>query len=382
MDQPREDRPTVLSFYLGNRDPLVPADPDSPDLSVFADSIRVRISSFPDKGSLRFVQDNSKTAGRKHQQVFERSCQEVSMVFQEAFGGLVAWDLFLGGMGAGAYFFSGLAAWLGAKDRALTRAGVFLGVPLVALGTLLLLADLGRPDRFLMVFMRPSSSMLSIGAIIISLFMMVGFAHMAFLLVPGLKDRLTARLELAIRAAGMFLALATAVYTGLLLGMVLPIPFWNTPVLPVLFLLSALLTGAGLLVLTTALYRRVRREPEDPGIRKSSNLMTRSVMILIGTQLLVFLLLFAIMFNSQPAARESASFLLTGGYASIFWIGVVVIGLLAPLAVAGAMVPRERTISLASMSNVGMLSGVCILAGGLLLRYAVLAAGVTAPLIQ
>jgi formate-dependent nitrite reductase membrane component NrfD len=105
-------------------------------------------------------------------------------------------------------------------------------------------------------------------------------------------------------------------------------------------------------------------------------------MILIGTQLLVFLLLFAIMFNSQPAARESASFLLTGGYASIFWIGVVVIGLLAPLAVAGAMVPRERTISLASMSNVGMLSGVCILAGGLLLRYAVLAAGVTAPLIQ
>ena len=303
------------------------------------------------------------------------------MVFQDAFGGLVAWDLFLGGVGAGAYFLSALAAYLGTTDKALTRTGVFLGAPLATLGTILLIADLGRPERFLTVFLRPASSMLSIGAIIISLFVIVGFIHMAFLLVPSLKSKLTRKSELALRAVGMFLALATAVYSGVLLNMVLPIPFWNTPILPVLFLLSALLTGAGLLVLSTALYRRIRREPGEAVIRESSHLMARSVTVLIAAQLFVLLMLFMIMFNSQPAAHESASFLLTGGYAPTFWIGVVAIGLLTPLALAGVMMSKKKTISLAAISNAGIFSSVCLLVGGLLLRYAVLAAGATAPLI-
>ena len=103
-------------------------------------------------------------------------------------------------------------------------------------------------------------------------------------------------------------------------------------------------------------------------------------MVFIGAQLIVFLMLFVVMFNSQPVARESASFLLTGSYAPIFWIGVVVIGLLTPLALEGVMMPRKKTISVPAIYNVGIISSVCLLVGGLLLRYAILAAGASAPL--
>ncbi len=299
------------------------------------------------------------------------------MPLQVIWGGLIAWYLFLAGLGAGAYFGSALANYLGKEDKALTRIGIFFGAPLVLLASLLLITDLGVPLRFLGAFLRPGSSMISIGTFIISIFIIVGFIHIALLLFSGSK--LSRGTEKALELIGMIFAVATALYTGVLLGVVKAIPFWNTPILPILFLVSALSTGVGLLILVRAIYR-LARGAKDAQALASFRVMEKSDMVLIGVEALALLFLFVVMFGSTTGAAESAVFLLAGSYAVVFWFGVVVVGLILPLALEALSESGERTLSVTAISGIGIVSGICLLIGGLLLRYSILVAGLTRPL--
>ena len=49
-------------------------------------------------------------------------------------------------------------------------------------------------------------------------------------------------------SVGIVLALGTAIYTGVLLSVVQAVPLWATPILPALFLVSAVSTGMGLCI--------------------------------------------------------------------------------------------------------------------------------------
>jgi len=84
---------------------------------------------------------------------------------QSTWGWLIAWYLFLAGVGAGAYIVSVLADFLGFKSRLASKIGVALGAPLVLVGTILLFLDLGQPMGFVYIFNNPSS-MITIGSAI------------------------------------------------------------------------------------------------------------------------------------------------------------------------------------------------------------------------
>ncbi len=114
------------------------------------------------------------------------------------------------------------------------EVGIFAGPVLVAVGTLLLLLELGQPLRFWRVLLRPTSSMMSVGALLISLFLILGFVHMALLLFSKLNERTERGAGHGDRSTGVWIML----YTGLLLGLLKAVPFWNTPALPLLFVLS------------------------------------------------------------------------------------------------------------------------------------------------
>src|SRR5512142_2539447 len=132
-------------------------------------------------------------------------------------GPLIAWYLFLAGMGAGAYMVAWGASVLGSKYNALVKPGVLLAAPLVAIGSGLLLLDLGNPLRFYLGFLRPQSSMISVGVFIITVFILLGLLHIAALLWPR-RIRLSANVLGWLSGVNAVFALATAVYTGLLLG--------------------------------------------------------------------------------------------------------------------------------------------------------------------
>jgi len=298
------------------------------------------------------------------------------MGLQNVWGPLIAWYLFLAGVGAGAYVVGFGASLLGERYRPLVKPGIYLGAPLVAIGSLLLLLDLGAPIRFWMGFLRPQSSMISVGIWIISIFIVLGAIHIAALLFPQVK--LSEKAQRWLGWITSLFALATAIYTGLLLGVVKAVPFWNTPMLPLLFLVSALSTGMGAVVLVVGLRRWVTPkavEAEKEQVTESVHALSRVDLPFIVTELLVLFFLVFLMAASRTIAAESARYLVSGGYAVAFWLGVVVVGLLVPVTLEAWSVTRGKGLSLARLLDLGVITGLCLLVGGLILRYAVLAAG-------
>jgi formate-dependent nitrite reductase membrane component NrfD len=148
--------------------------------------------------------------------------------------------------------------------------------------------------------------------------------------------------------------------------------------MPLLFLVSALSTGMGAVLLVIGLQRWVAPktvEAEGEQVVESVHALTRLDIPLIVTELLVLFFLLFVMAAGGNTANQSVRFLVAGGYATAFWLGVVVIGLLLPVTIEAWALTRGKGISLSRLADLGVLTGLCLLVGGLILRFAVLAAG-------
>ena len=294
------------------------------------------------------------------------------MGLQEVWGPLVAWDLFLAGAGAAAYLIGIIVGFMGEKYRSVERMGVFLGAPLVGLGAVILLVDLGQPLRFMLGFLNPQSSIMSIGIIFISIFLVLGAIH--WLLQVIKKD-----LRLAwLGALNCIFALGTMSYTGLLLGVLKAIPFWNTPALPVLFITSALATGAGAILLGLAVKRWIRpakAAEEEANTGLSLAVLSKIVIVVVAVELVILLFFMVIMGYTQGAAKISVNYLLSGDYALAFWLGIIVVGLLVPFVVEIFARMKSKSLPVARIGDLAAITGVCLLAGGIILRFAILSAG-------
>lgn len=184
---------------------------------------------------------------------------------------------------------------------------------------------------------------------------------------------------------GVPLGIAVAIYTGVMLGAMPARPFWNSPVLAFLFLISALSTGVAGILLLNALFPSEAAAAESTttvGTHRQSDspayILAASELMLIGFEILaIFLfLMFAHLTVGNPAAAVKV--ILPGGaLAGPFWFGVVLLGLLAPVAVElryvtptllyhrPFVIPRAVEIGVAAI----------VLTGGFLLRYVVVVAG-------
>lgn len=279
----------------------------------------------------------------------------MQFVVQTTWGHLVAWYLFLAGVGAGVYLI-GIGAKIWCKNASFAKFSYYASPGLVIVGCLFLLFDLGQPVRAVLTILRPHSSMISVGTIILSLFIAVGLVqgHYSFRgrLLPPVWDY-----------TGLVLAVGTASYTGLLLGIVKAIPFWNNPLLPILFLVSAISSGAGFLLIFAAL---CKPPGEGVGALISQVVNLDAVLIFIEAGFLSALLLIAA--NGNVAAATSAHILMTGTFATPFWLIVVGLGMVLPLMLKLAV----RTEQLQGM----VLYGAGLMAGALALRYGIVVSGV------
>lgn len=264
----------------------------------------------------------------------------------------IASYLFLAGVGAGAFGSLALLDYLeGGKLHLPTSITALLSLLLIGIGTLLLVSDLGKPLRFWRVLLNPMSSMLSVGAWILILFALTMLGYLGF---GGPVFSL----------GGVVFAIATAGYTGILLGVMKARPFWNSPALPLLFVTSAFSTGIAVVtVLASALVIY--------GLdAQSSHLLSQVDLCLIVAELAIIGLYLTIMNNSAAPAARSVEMLLRGKQANTFWGGLIFAGLVVPLVLA-----------LASSEGVtNLLSSILVLIGGFSLRYTFLAAGTRALL--
>ncbi|MBN1657649.1 MAG: polysulfide reductase NrfD [Anaerolineae bacterium] len=301
-------------------------------------------------------------------------------------GWLVAIYLFLGGMGAGAFIIAAFMELSGERYKqkycptSLVGAGV--SGPLLLIGTLLLVFDLGaglrEPWRIFFMFTH-SSSVMTWGIWILTLFLPLCFLYGALEVMhvhPGalawLRKRLRflpetlpyRRIKRVVCSVGLVLAVGTAIYTGVLLSVVRAVPLWNTPVLPILFLVSAISTGMGLafdLAATLAI----------PEIHRRLNFMPLAHMVFIGLEMALLALLLVLALSQGGEAAESAKLILVGKRSVVFWVLVVGTGLFYPFVVHAYAYARHAHGYIS-----GILSGIGIVIAGLFVRYLIIAAAI------
>ncbi len=318
---------------------------------------------------------------------------------QTAWGWLPSIYLFLGGLGAGAFLVAAIMEWTGEQYKhdfcPTSMVGATVGGPLLLLGTVLLIFDLGaglrQPWRILHMFTH-FSSVMTWGIWILSIFIPLCFLY-GFLELMEVYPRVwqglfvrrfspLGRLQLRrikhwVAGIGSLFAVGTAVYTGVLLSAVGPsIPFWSTPIasglpipmLPVLFLVSAISTGLGLTIDLSATVSL-------PEVLRRFHYMPMIHLVLIGLEAVLIGALLLVALGQGGEAAQSATYILSGQLSVVFWIGVVAPGLVFPF-VVHAYAIGAGSHSLAS----GLISGVGIVVAGLFLRYIIVASGVPAAL--
>ena len=258
----------------------------------------------------------------------------------------IVWYFFLGGIAGGAYFTAAIADNFGSRrDGATARIGYLLSLPLVALCGLLLIVDLGVPSRFLnmMRVLKPTDPM-SIGAWGVGVF--GAFAFVSSVLSFTTSES-TAALRRKIGLIGMLFGFFLASYTGVLLSNT-ALPFWaDARLMGALFLASGASTGMAAVALIMFLTGGTAGE----GWHKIERADRYSMLVE-----LVILAVFLALLGS--AARPITS----GHFAPLFWGGLVVLGLVVPLAL-NVFGQRVRAL--------GAVSAVLALVGGFVLRYVV-----------
>lgn len=192
--------------------------------------------------------------------------------------------------------------------------GILAGLVLVAIGILFLLFHLGNRLRCWRVIVGLKKSWISRGALFAGGLILFGI--LSLFPIGGVYG-------LAARAGTVLFAFLTIMYSGFFLSSMTPIPFWNTPLTPVLFLLHSVTTGLSILVFMLILSMG---GPPVNGIIGWAVLLAGMALILTLTHVMV-------MATSTSAARESVRLLLRKDLRLSFLGGAITLGLIVPLAI-------------------------------------------------
>lgn len=279
----------------------------------------------------------------------------------------IAWYLFLAGAGAGSFFIGGIVdlairfkstPWL-IRISPVTDAGLVVGPIFVALSSVFLLLDLGAPEKALLVFLRPSLSVIGIGAW--SIFLFCACSAVAFAIGRFSNRALQRFIEPPLQCLSVILSLCIMVYSGVYYALFPSVPFLHVPWIPILFFSSALTTGMALLVLVGFI-----RSSSEGVLDALSGLSTIDIALIL-VEIMVIIGFFLQSSTTSDVTALSLQSLLNGTFSGVFWLGVIGLGCLAPLLIDITSIHNTR----APLLAVGACS---TLAGGLCLRFVLLLA--------
>jgi sulfite dehydrogenase (quinone) subunit SoeC len=269
--------------------------------------------------------------------------------------GILLWlAFFFIELGAGMFFVASLF-----HNRTSMLAGWLF---CAALGGGLHLLFLGKPTRFWRMLFSSGykTSWISRGLIFVSLFLLLGLVY----LLLNLGSDPPAALLVIVN----IFAFLTVIYGGFAMNYVNGIPLWNTALLPVLYVISGLWGGAEVtLGISLA----------NGNLEAGAGVENWIRILLIGFVLLVPVYLISIRYaslNGQASVRSITA----GQWALLFWLAVVVMGMLIPAVavIVSFGLGLEQTPSALLYFAI-----LCGLAGDLSLRYLILRCGMYNPLI-
>ena len=198
------------------------------------------------------------------------------MTYEPIWGGIIAWYLFLAGLGGGAFITSAFLKWTKPEATTMRRIGHIIAPVVVIIGLVLLMFDAKagflNPLRFALLLTN-FGSVMTWGVVFLASFTVIA---LVVLLLDFLKKPIPNWLDIV----GVIAGVCVAIYTGVLLGVCQTFPLWNNALLPILFLVSALSTGAASVIAVGILVKP--EEFNEIGILKKTHYALPAIEILAG----------------------------------------------------------------------------------------------------
>lgn len=258
-----------------------------------------------------------------------------------------------------------------AQSASVMKATAITAPLMLFIGLGILVFDLAKPLSFwrVMVFYNPTSIM-SMGVALFQVYSIVLFLwifstyQQAF---SSFGERIFGQhskaqrfyLSLLNTAAGFgkkmdlvlfFLAILLGVYTGFLLSALKSFPMLNNPLLPVLFLNSGVLSGIAMLLMICI---GIFKEPIHSVPMKFVHKIELPLILFEGLLLISFFTGLYFGGGQKIVASISA---LSGFWGSVFWLGVVGLGIILPLLVTRLPAGKQNKPVILTMSAIALLS--------------------------
>jgi formate-dependent nitrite reductase membrane component NrfD len=269
---------------------------------------------------------------------------------QQEWAWLIAAAFFLGKIGGGVFAISFFADF---------KLGALVGILLVGVGkTAAHLLYLGRPERFLLALLRPQTSWITRGVYAMIGLCLFGAVYVApYLGLTFVPDGVARGFGIA----ALVFAFMLMFYDGFVLKASRGIPLWNTYLMPVLMLFYATVGGIALTL----------------GLQVLAGEDTERSLEWLGVGLVVanlgLLLLYLASARLRGAAAELAVTLLTRDRLARIFVTAVVVEIGATLVLALVAAATHNRVALP-------VAAICDSAGQFFLFFAILRAGLHAPI--
>jgi molybdopterin-containing oxidoreductase family membrane subunit len=229
------------------------------------------------------------------------------------------------GLSAGSLILSSLTYVFGREEyKPIARLAVFTAVLLIFGAMLFIAVDLGRPEKFWRLFMffylNNMASMFAINGILYGGYFVISLIYFGFIVAN--KPRFIR----IIGTIAVIWAIMVHTGTGTIWGVVASRDIYFSPIKPFEFLVAAITSGTGLLILVvTATLHFTKRTIDKKLILSLARLLAIVIVVLL---VMVF---FDKLIHSYFPAREGTMFLFTGPYWWLFWCLQIGMGIVIPL---------------------------------------------------
>lgn len=280
----------------------------------------------------------------------------------------IAIYFYMTGLSAGSFLLSTMAYGFGMeKYKPLGLIGVGMAVVLLFLAPLNLIIDLEQPMRFWHLFPYLNiKSPITWGSFLLSLYPINGLIYGWYMYKKNYK------LTKLFGLIGIPLAISVHGYTGFILALSKARALWNTALMPMLFLVSAMVSGIALMMIAVAIKQRFfesDRHVHDEIIQSLGKMLGATILL----DLFLILSDILVLQTADSEAHHAAMLILTGDFSPLF-VGVeVILGSFVPLALL--YIPR-----FARQIKYQVIAAALVMIGILAMRYVMVMGGQSVPL--
>lgn len=287
---------------------------------------------------------------------------------QEAFGIFIVIYFYLTGLSAGSFFLSTLTYGFGLERfKSLGRIGVVLATVLVVIAPLFLLFHIGMPQKAWHLFTYLNlSSPITWGSFLLILYPINCLIYAYFMFREKIK------LAKIFGLIGIPLAILISGYSGFILAFGKARALWNTALMPILFFVSAIVSGIALMILIYSIKERYFSKSKSIDrdlIFSMGKLLAWAIvfeLVLLGCDLIVLSI-------SHADAQAAAHLILVGRFSLLFIFVEILLGMIVPFFLL--LFSRFRTLATVIFASILVLIGIFFM------RYVLVLGGEFLPLI-